>query len=201
MGKKDPRIDKYISTSADFARPILTHLRKLVHHACPEVEEDLKWGMPHFMYKGMLCSMAAFKNHCAFGFWKEALIFDKHGEKNSAGAGQFGRITAASDLPSDKILLGYVRKAAKLNEAGIKSPVKSRKTEKKELEIPEDLAQALRKNRKAAKVFEEFSFSNKREYVEWLIEAKSEETRLRRLGTAIEWMSEGKVRNWKYIKK
>ena len=200
MGKKDIRIDQYISKSADFARPILQHLRNLVHAGCPQVEEDMKWGVPHFMHKGMLCSMAGFKNHCAFGFWKGALIFNKDEEKNKEAAGQFGRITAVADLPSNGIMIGYIKKAVKLNEAGIRSPVKSRSTRKKALEVPKDLAQALRKNKKAARVFEEFSPSNKREYVEWLTEAKTEETRHRRLATAMEWMTEGKVRNWKYIK-
>ena len=99
MPTKDPRIDDYVAKSADFAKPILNHLRKLIHAACPAVEETMKWSFPHFMYKGMLCSMAAFKNHCSFGFWKGALIFggdDGYNKASEEAMGQFGRITALS---------------------------------------------------------------------------------------------------------
>lgn len=202
MSEKDPRIDTYIARSADFAKPILNHLRALVHAACPEVEETMKWSFPHFDYKGMLCSMAAFKQHCSFGFWKGTLIFGQKkdsGLNQRVGMGQFGRITTISDLPNKKVLIGYIRKAVQLNEAGIKSPGRTRPKERKELIVPDDLLAGLRKNKEALAAFESFSYTNKKDYVEWLTEAKREETRKRRLATAIDWMAEGKPRNWKYI--
>ncbi|HEX9303747.1 MAG TPA: DUF1801 domain-containing protein, partial [Thermoanaerobaculia bacterium] len=140
MGKKDPRIDAYIEKAADFAKPILRHLRKLVHKGCPEVEETLKWSVPHFDYKGPLAGMAAFKAHCAFGFWKGSLIVP--GSKEAMG--QFGRIQTLSDLPKDELLLGYVRKAVQLNERGVKVP-RPLKHEKKQIPTPADLGAALKK--------------------------------------------------------
>ncbi|SRR5581483_1612882 len=201
MGKKDPRVDAYIARSADFARPILTHIRELVHTACPEVEETLKWSSPHFMHRGMLCGMAAFKAHCALIFWKAKLIFGKSNKmmkEDEGSRGHFGRITALSDLPKDKELLGYFKEAVRLNEAGIKPPPRARPKVKKELVVPDFFLAALKKNKKALAVFEAFSYSHKKEYLEWITEAKGEDTRQRRIATAIEWMTEGKSRNWKY---
>lgn len=199
MGTKDPRIDAYIAKSAAFAKPILTHIRAVVHAACPQVEETLKWNSPHFMYKGMMCGMSAFKEHCAFGFWKGALILGKDGKPVEDAMGQFGRITKVSDLPSKTKLAGYIKKAMALNDAGVGSPIAAR-TRKKHpaLVVPQVLAAALKKNKKAAATFEKLAPSKKRDYVEWITEAKSEDTRTRRLATAIEWMAEGKSRNWKY---
>ncbi len=202
MGKKDPRIDAYIAKSADFAKPVLRHLRKVVHAGCPDVEETLKWGFPHFMYKGMLCSMASFKGHCTFGFWKEVLLKEKRGtlaKVDEPAMGQFGRITAVADLPSEKALVRYVKGAAALNDQGVRAPARSKA--KKPLAVPAYFMAALRKNKKAFATFEGFSPSNKKEYVEWVTEAKAEETRQRRLATAVAWMAAGKVRNWKYIGK
>src|SRR6266487_3174078 len=136
MGTRDPQIDAYIANSADFAKPVLKHIRKLVHAACPDVEETMKWSMPHFMHKGILCSMAAFKNHCSFGFWKGALIFGKGkgaGNKQDEAMGQFGRISAISDLPNDKVLIGYIKKAVRLNATGAKLPTRAKPKEGKEL--------------------------------------------------------------------
>src|SRR5881396_1817568 len=124
MAKRDPRVDEYIEKSAAFARPILRHLRRVVHLGCPQVQETIKWSFPHFVYKWILCSMAAFKHHCAFGFWKGALILDKRAGAGEAAMGQFGRLTAVSDLPHDEVLTGYVKEAARLNEAGIKLPTR-----------------------------------------------------------------------------
>ena len=196
MGKKDPRVDAYIAKSADFAKPILKHLRELVHKGCPGVEETIKWGMPAFDYHGILAGMAAFKAHCAFNLWKGSML----GADNRDAMGQFGRIASRSDLPKDSVLVGYVREAARLNEEGVKAPRKPREP-KKPVETPADLASALKKNAKARATYEAFSPSHKREYVEWITEAKSEETRRKRLDTAIEWMSEGKSRMWKYMAK
>lgn len=195
---RDPRIDAYIAKSADFAKPILTYLREIVHRACPRVEETMKWSAPHFMYEGMLCGMASFKSHCAFGFWKGGLVLDAKGKTREA-MGHFGRITSLEDLPSKKVLSGYIRKAMALNEKGIPSPTRTKRAPKPEAAVPKDLAAALDKNQKAGATFDDFSPSHRREYVEWITEAKTEATRQRRLETAIGWMAEGKSRNWKYI--
>jgi len=197
MGTRDARVDAYIAKSADFAKPILTHLREVVHAACPEVEETMKWSFPHFMYDGMLCSMASFKQHCAFGFWKGALVFDGEARDKDA-MGHFGRITALSDLPPKRELAGYVKKAMALNDAGVKAPTRTKVALKREVVVPDDFMAALRKNKKALATFEGFSPSHKREYVEWVTGAKREETRARRLQTAVEQMAEGKTQNWKY---
>ncbi|HXE57413.1 MAG TPA: YdeI/OmpD-associated family protein [Gemmatimonadales bacterium] len=199
MGTRDPRVDAYIARAAPFARPILTHLRELVHEACPEVEEAIKWGAPAFMYHGMLCGMAAFTRHCSFGFWKGALVVNGTRAKAGEAAGQFGRITAIADLPARRVLAGYVRKAMRLNEAGAKAP-RPPKRPKPRLVVPPDLRAALAQNPRARATFERFSPSHRREYVEWITEAKREETRRRRLATAIAWLAEGKPRNWKYMK-
>jgi uncharacterized protein YdeI (YjbR/CyaY-like superfamily) len=199
MGTRDDRVDAYIARSPEFARPILTHLRDVVHAACPEVEETMKWSRPHFVYKGMLCGMSAFKEHCSFGFWKSSLVFVKGRDDVKDGMGQFGRITQVSDLPSKKILSGYIKEAMKLNDAGVTSPIRSKPRTPREVIVPDDLAVALQKNKKALAAFEKFPPSHKREYVEWITEAKTEATRTKRLDTAIEWMAEGKPRNWKYM--
>jgi uncharacterized protein YdeI (YjbR/CyaY-like superfamily) len=199
MGSRDPRIDAYIAKSAEFARPILRHIRSVVHAACPGVEETIKWGSPSFMYKGMLCGMAAFKQHCAFGFWKGSLIVGPDGRNADEAMGQFGRITKPSDLPSKRALTGYIRQAMRLNEEGtaVKRPPKRPKPP---LRVPAELKRALEKNRKARETFEGFSPSNRRDYAEWISEARAEETRRRRLAQAIEWMAQGKPRNWKYMR-
>lgn len=199
MPNKDPRIDAYIARAADFAQPILKHIRKLVHAACPEVVETMKWSFPHFEHKGVLCSMASFKQHCSFGFWKGDLIFGKRGTQDDA-MGQFGRLTAISDLPNDRILTGYIRKAAQLNEAGIKRPAPVRSKIRKELVVPDYFTAALKRNKKAQTTFENFSYSHKKEYVEWIVEAKREETREQRMKTAVEWLGQGKAKHWKYVK-
>lgn len=201
MGTKDPRVDAYIEKSADFAKPILLHLRELVHAACPEVEETMKWSFPHFGYKGMLCHMASFKAHCAFGFWKGELLGEVMGDNQSREAmGHLGKIAALADLPKDRQIIKYVKEAAKLNDAGIKAPSRSKpKSERKELVIPDYFMAALEKNKKALATFNGFNHTNKKEYVEWVTEAKTEATREKRLAQAVEWMAEGKVRHWKYL--
>src|SRR5687768_5736714 len=201
MGPRDPRIDAYIAKSADFAKPILSHLREVVHSACPEVEETMKWSTPHFIYKGMMAGMAAFKEHCAFGFWKGVLIVDPKTASGEKAAGQFGRITKIADLPPAKVIAGYVKEAMRLNDEGVKAParMKSAKKAPREIVVPDALAAALKKNRKARETFDAFSPSHKREYAQWIADAKGEDTRKRRVETAIEWMAEGKPRNWKYM--
>ncbi len=199
MTTKDPRIDAYIAKSADFAKPILKHLRKVVHAGCPQVRETIKWSMPHFDHQGVMCGMAAFKEHCAFGFWKADLILDRDKQAEKAGMGSFGCIKSLKDLPAEKTLVGYVKKAAALNEAGIKAPGRAQPKKRKPLSMPDDLNAALKKNAKARKTFEDFSPSHRREYIEWITEAKREETRKERLARTIAWLTEGKARNWKYM--
>lgn len=204
MGKHDPRIDAYIEKSADFAKPILTHVRELIHTTCPDVEETWKWSFPNFDYKGStFCNLAAFKAHCAFGFWKAALMPDPDNilELAERGAmGQLGRITSLKDLPKDSILKKYIKAAMKLNEDGVKKPAAAKvsKEEKEALETPPDFAALLKKNKPAEKVFKEFSYSNRKEYIEWFNEAKTEATRIKRMDQAVEWIAEGKSRHWKY---
>jgi uncharacterized protein YdeI (YjbR/CyaY-like superfamily) len=195
MGARDQRIDAYISKSADFARPVLKHLREVVHTACPDVEETIKWQMPAFDYKGIMCGMAAFKEHCTFGFWKHELLI---GDRNGDAMGSFGRITSLNDLPSDRTLTSLIKKAAKLNADGVKTPRK-KPAPKPPLAVPTFLTTALKKNAAARKSFDALSPSHKREYIEWLTEAKTDATRDKRLGTALAWIAEGKSRNWKYM--
>lgn len=204
MGKRDPKVDMYIEKANDFAKPILVHLRELLHQACPDVEESIKWGMPNFGYAGaMMCNMAAFKAHCAFGFWKGKIMKDPEqiiSEVGNTAMGSFGRITDVKELPDDKIIIAYIKEAMRLNEEGIKVPSKQPKN-RQELEIPEYLNAELEQHKKAKEVWDGFSYSHKKEYVEWLTEAKTEATRLKRLEKAMEMMEEGKPRNWKYMKK
>lgn len=196
------QVDQYIINSAEFAIPILDHLRNLVHKADARIEEKIKWGMPFFDYKGSVCHMASFKNHCAFGFWKGSLMDDVYGifRERSQAMGLLGKITSFDDLPSDEILIAYIQQAIKLNEDNVKLPPKPKSTEKKELIIPEYFMEALGREPQALAVFQNFSASNKKDYVLWLEEAKTEATRLKRLETTLEWLAEGKTRMWKYKK-
>ncbi len=193
MPTLDPRIDAYIAASGEFARPILEHVRAVVHAACPEVEETMKWSRPHFLYHGLLCGMSAFKAHCALGFWKGELL-----EQSDASAmGQFGRITSIKDLPSKRELSAIVKRAMKLNEDGTAAPARPKATPKA-FTVPPYLLEALASRPAAGAQFENFSPGKKREYVEWLEDAKTDATRLRRMEQALEWIAEGKARNWKY---
>ncbi len=202
MAKKDPRVDAYITKAQPFAQPVLKHLRKLVHQACPEIQETIKWGMPSFEYKGPFCGYASFKQHCTFGFWKTALLKDPKGvlEAREEAMGSLGRITGMKDLPSDKVILGFLKQAKELNDKGVKLPPRKKTTETAVPKMPSYFKRALDANKKAAAQFEKFPPGQKKEYILWLTEAKTEETRERRLETAIEWISEGKIRNWKYVK-
>ncbi len=202
MIRKDKRINDYVNKSKDFAKPILNHLRDVVHKACPEVEETIKWGFPHFNYHGILCSMASFKQHCSFGFWKARLMedYDKLlSVGNKTAMGHFGQLRNLKDLPSDKILINYIREAMRLNEEDVKIIRKATPASKKILTIPVDLKKALVKDHAARTTFEGFSYTNKKDYVDWITEAKTDATRVKRLNTTIEWLAEGKIRNWKYI--
>lgn len=197
MPVTDPRVDAYIERSKDFAKPILNHIRELVHDACPEVVETMKWSFPHFDYKGMMCSMAAFKEHCTFGFWKQSLLEASAFPAEKTAMGSFGRLRSAADLPGGKTMKKLIADAMKLNDEGIKVK-KAVSREKKELVVPDVLLEALARDDKAAETFNNFPYSCKKEYVEWITEAKTDSTRDKRLATTIEWLGEGKRRNWKY---
>ena len=197
MGRRDERVDAYIERAAEFSQPILSHLRELVHAACPRVTETIKWGFPHFEHAGVLCSMASFKAHCAFGFWHAEMRALSENKSGEPAMGQFGRITKASDLPKDAALKALIRKAAAINESGIK-PARVVKPRVAPPRVPDDLAAALKRNRPAQANFDAMSPSHRREYIEWLVDAKRPETRSKRLATAIEWISEGKSKEWKY---
>lgn len=203
---KDPRIDAYINSAAPFAQPILNKLRQLIHKGCPDVVETIKWGMPSFEYKGTLCSFAAFKQHCSFGFWKASLINDPknylqpHAAQGGDAMGNFGKITIIKNLPPEKIFIDFIKQAVKLNEDGIK-PEKKKATPSIDGKFPKEFQSELNKNKKAKTHFENFSPSHRNEYIGWINEAKTEATRLKRIATAIEWIGEGKGKNWKYEKK
>lgn len=196
MGTRDPRVDTYIAKSADFAKPILTHIRETIHTAVPDVEESIKWSMPAFGHHGPLMNMAAFKAHATVGFWKGQLVVG-HGPGGDA-MGHLGRITSVKDLPPKKELVALIKKAAKLNEEGVK--VEKKKAPRSTLPVPPELTAALAKSKKARTNFEAMPPSHRREYNEWIGEAKREETRAARVKQAIEWIAEGKQRNWKYQK-
>jgi uncharacterized protein YdeI (YjbR/CyaY-like superfamily) len=200
MANTDPRIDAYIARSAEFARPLLAHLRAVVHAACPDVEETLKWGMPSFTYRGrILCNMAAFKQHASFGFWQGARIVEAAGERSEEAMGQFGRITRLADLPGQRELAGYITQAMALIDGGSRRPATKAAAPKPPLAVPADLAAALKGDAKARATFDGFAPGYRRDYIEWITEAKREETRQRRLEQTIEWLAEGKTRNWKYM--
>src|SRR5262245_27000840 len=195
MPTKDPRIDAYIAKSAPFAKPILKHLRAVVNEGWPDVVETIKWGSPHFEHKGMLCGMAAFKEHCAFGFWNRALEIPEQRD----AMGQFGCIKTVGDLPKDATLVGYVREAARLNEEGRKvGPIRKAR---KPIPVPKELVAALKKKAGASAKFKALSPSHQREYSEWIVEAKRDETKQKRLQTAVDQIAEGKPLMWKYMRK
>lgn len=196
MAKRDPRIDAYIAKSPDFAKPVLKHFRDLVHDAVPDVEETIKWSAPHFEHQGVLAGMAAFKQHCNLILWKASMVI---GGKGNREGGPLRNITKLSDLPPDKTITRWLSEAAKLNEQGVRTPRATRP--KKPVAIPAELTSALSKNKKAKSVFDDFPPSHKREYAEWIAGAKGADTRQRRVASAIEWIAEGKGRNWKYEKR
>ncbi|HXT47272.1 MAG TPA: YdeI/OmpD-associated family protein [Gemmatimonadaceae bacterium] len=198
MTTTDPRIDAYIAKSPEFAKPILTHIRTVVHAACPDVEETMKWSTPHFYYDGqMLCGMAAFKEHAALSFWKAALIEGLGPESGGNSRGNLGKLRTVKDLAGKQKLSGYVKAAMKLNEAGI-TVKRPKAAPKPDANVPEKLAIALSKNKRAKVAFDTFAPGQRREYCEWIGEAKREETKSARVAQAIEWIAEGKTRNWKY---
>jgi uncharacterized protein YdeI (YjbR/CyaY-like superfamily) len=196
MPSRDPRVDEYIGKAAAFAQPILNHLREIAHKACPQIQETMKWSRPHFEYNGLVFGMSAFKQHCALHFRFGSELFGN----NDTAMGQFGRITSLKDLPGKRELTSYIRKVVALNNAGVK-PVRAKAVAPLPLVVPDDFAAALAADARATKAFDAFSPSNRREYVEWILEAKAAATREKRIRTSLEWLADGKTRNWRYTKK
>ncbi len=196
MTTRDPRVDAYIAKAPAFARPILVHLREVVHASGPGVVETIKWGMPSFEYAGILAGMAAFKAHCVFGFWKHELLIASDARAQEA-MGSFGCLRSVDDLPSRAALIRYTKKARKLNEDGVKAP-RTKTAREKPVAMHADFAKALERSAPARRTFESFSPSQRREYTEWVADAKKDDTRARRIETAVDWLAEGKRRNWKY---
>ena len=198
MASHDPRIDAYIARAAPFAQPILERIRAQVHEAVPGIEETIKWGAPSFVHAGgIVCIMAAFKAHAALNFWKHSLLVEHVPDE---GMGSFGKLRSVADLPPKKTFVALVRKAAALNEQGVKVPAARKSGAPKPApEVPAAFAAALRRDPAAARHFKGFSPSQQRDYVDWYNEAKREDTRERRLAQAIAWIAEGKPRNWKYL--
>jgi hypothetical protein len=203
MPKNDKRVDAYIAKAQPHAKPTLTRIREWVHEAAPDCEEDIKWGAPAFMQNGILLIMAGFKNHCAVNFWKGS-TFIPEDIRSGEGAGNIGKIFDVSDLPSKKQFTAWVKIAIQRNgedganrQAPAKRPPAKRK---KPIETPDYFAAALKKSKKATATWHAFSPSHQREYLEWITGAKGEDTRLRRMAQAVEWLAEGKPRNWKYMR-
>lgn len=192
----DKRVDAYITKAPEFARPILAELRARVHASCPDVVETIKWRMPSFEYKGILCGMGSFKKHAVFGFWKHNLVVESDSKANMA-MGSFGKLTELAQLPKKSEFARLVKKAMKLNDDGVKA-VRNKTAKKKPIAMHPAFKKALAANARARETFENFSPSHQREYMEWIQDAKAEETRERRLAQAIDWLGEGKSRNWKY---
>ena len=202
MDNTSPLVDAYIANQAEFARPILNHLRKQFHRACPDIEETIKWGIPYFEHQGMIGGIAAFKSYVSVGFWKGKLMADPHDLFKDKGRTQMTaiKITSMDSLPDPDALHEYILEAVRLNEEGVQLPVK-KPGEEQFLKVPGDLLDALAEDDAARATFENFSYTNRKDYIEWLEEAKREATREKRLAQALEWMAEGKPRNWKYMPK
>jgi uncharacterized protein YdeI (YjbR/CyaY-like superfamily) len=185
----------------EITRPILERLREWVHEGCPEVEETIKWSSPAFEHQGLLGVMAGFKAHAAFGFWKGKLFDDPDGVLQPEGFGGSGtlKLESVDDLPEKEVVLGFVRQAVELNERGVAVPTAGRGKKREEVVVPDDLRAALDAHPAARETFEGFSYSHRKEYVEWITEAKRDATRAKRIAQAVEWMAEGKSRNWKYM--
>jgi len=201
MSNRSTRVDAYIEQAPEFAQPILEKLRALFHKASPDLKENIKWGTPTFEYKGIIAGMAAFKNHVGFGFMKSPIMKDPHGilQDRACESIMHLNVRKLSELPTQKVLLPYIKEAIALNEKGVKVPRKD--STRNAPKTPAPLLAALGKNKRALKVFEGFTPAKRRDYIAWITEAKREETRAKRITTAVEWIAEGKSRNWKYEKK
>ena len=201
MPDASDRVDAYIEKSPEYARPILNRIRQLFHKACPDIEETIKWSAPTFEHRGMVASMAAFKNYVRLVFWKGRLLTDRDGLLEAGNNTDMAamKIANVDDLPSAKVMTAYIKEAVAVNVSGKKTP-RPKRPPRAEVVVPDYFLAALKKNKKALAAFEGFSPSHRREYVEWITDAKREETRQKRIATAIEWLAQGKPRNWKYMK-
>ncbi len=204
MAKLNSKVTEYIAKSADFAKPILNHLREIIHSTCPDVEEDIKWGTPHYGYKGdHLVMMAGFKNHCSFSLYKAEMMKDKAIQDSLKAGKKFGfmdKVKSLDELPAKKILVAYIKEAMAINEQGIKKVI-TKSAKPKVVEMPDSFAKALKANVKANKVFTEKSDSFRKEYIVWIADAKTDETRQKRIEQSLEWIADGKGRFWQYAKK
>lgn len=205
MSQSSKQVDQYIKNAPEYAQPILVKIRKAFHKGCPELEETIKWGIPYFVCDGMLGGMAAFKKHVGFGFWRSNELDDPAGLfETGTGAKQSmctAKVHNLKELPTQKVLVDYVRRAVKLNRADSSKPKKKSPKKKITTRTPADLAALLKKNKPAKVTFDALAPSHKRDYIQWITEAKRDATRQQRLKTTIEWLAEGKRRNWKYERK
>lgn len=204
MSNYNKKVTDYIAKSADFAKPILNHLREIIQSTCPDAEEDIKWGTPHYSYKGdHLVMMAGFKNHCSFSLYKAEMMKDKTIQDSVMTGKKFGymdKVKDFSELPAKKVLVAYIKEAMMINESGIKKE-RPKADKPKVVELPDYFAKALKANAKANKVFNEKSDSFRKEYIVWITDAKTEDTRQKRIEQSLEWIAEGKGRFWQYAKK
>ncbi|MCD0472277.1 YdeI family protein [Flavobacterium sp. JAS] len=198
------KVDEYIAKSEDFAKPILEYLRQIIHETCPDAAEDIKWGTPHYAYKGdHLCMIAGFKNHCSFSLYKAEFIKNKEIAESVKAGKKFGymdKLKSVSELPSKNILISLIKEAMTINEQGIKKE-KTVSDKPKVIETPEYLVEALNANKKAKEVWESKSDSYRKDYLVWIIDAKTDTTRQKRIEQSLEWIAEGKGRFWQYEKK
>jgi uncharacterized protein YdeI (YjbR/CyaY-like superfamily) len=195
MSAVDPRIDAFIAKAEPFARPILSHLRDMIHRACPGVTETIKWSRPAFENEGrVLAVLGAFKAHASLHLWRMGEAGERTG-KEAEGSGQFGRLTSLADLPDEDELIRIIQATAIVRSEAKPKP---KAPPRPDLPVPEELAVALDRAPSARAAWDAFSPSHRREYSEWIGEAKRPETRAARVAQAIEWLAEGKSRNWKY---
>jgi uncharacterized protein YdeI (YjbR/CyaY-like superfamily) len=195
---RDARIDAYMEKAQPFARPILAKVRERAHAAVPGIEESIKWGMPAYLTGGKLVLItAAFKVHAALNFWRGQELESTHGAVGAMG--QFGRIRSLEELPDDAELDRLIREAAEL-AATAPAPRKTKHEPKPAPELHPEFAAALARVPKAKAALDGFPPSARRDYLEWIGEAKQESTRAKRIASAVEWLNEGKKRNWKYEK-
>ncbi|KAF2080744.1 YdeI/OmpD-associated family protein [Flavobacterium sharifuzzamanii] len=193
-------VTAYIAKMADFAKPILNHLREVIFSACPEAEENIKWGTPHYSYKGdHLVMMGGFKQHCSFSLYKAELMKDAEIQASVKAGKKFGymdKIKDLSELPSKEKLTAYIKEAMVFNENGTAKPKPVKEKSTAEVVAPKEFVDALKKDTKATEIFESKSPSFRKNYIIWIADAKTDETRNKRISQSLEWIAEGKDRFW-----
>lgn len=204
MAQLNSKVDEYIAKSEGFAKPILEYLRQIIHETCPDAAEDIKWGTPHYSYKGdHLCMIAGFKNHYSFSLYKAEFMKDKEIAESVKAGKKFGymdKLKSVSELPSKEVLVSFLKEAMTINENGIKKE-KPISDKPKVIETPDYLTEALNANKQAKEVWESKSDSYRKDYLVWIIDAKTDATRQKRIEQSLEWIAEGKGRFWQYAKK